>query len=85
MLSYLPDIMLEYFPLHSISHIFFSQNLSKEILWPVSSVITGFKVEINPGLLAGLIKLHFVGEKNVQEFDQDGREVGSRAHLLQQK
>lgn len=64
---------------------YFSQNLSKEILWPVSSVITGFKVEINSGLLAGLIKLHFVGEKNVQEFDQDGGEVGSRVHLLQQK
>ena len=48
-------------------------------------MITGFKVEINPGLLAGLIKLHFVGEKNVQEFDQDGREVGSRAHLPPQK
>ena len=54
-------------------------------MWPVSSVITGFKVEINPGLLAGLIKLHFVGEKNVQKFDQDGREVGSRVHLLPQK
>ena len=56
----LPAIMLECFPLHAISHIF-SQNLSKEILWPVSSVITGFKVEINSGFLAGLIKFHFVG------------------------
>ena len=58
----LPVIMTECFPLHAVSHFFF-QNLHKEILWPVSSVITSFKVEINSGPLAGLIKLHFVGRK----------------------